>query len=386
MLTIYRRHTKRCAHRQEGRKYRRCRCPIWLDGSLAGKEVRRTTGLKNWEKAQALVREWEAEDSVAESPTEVTLESAVDDFVADLERRKLASETIRKYRFLFRRMQEFAQSQGIRFLKEFDVATTRKFCATWTEGGLTSLKKLARLKSFLKHSLECGWIDENPARKIKKPTVTQNPTLPYTKEEMIRILAACAESKDCYGRKGQWNAKRLRALVLLLRYAGLRISDAVTLPKDRIVKGKLLLYTHKTGVPVYLPLPDFVVKELDDLRSVSEHFYFWSGISTKESVAGNYRRYLQGVFRSAGIHKGHPHRFRDTFAVELLVSGVPLERVSVLLGHRSIKVTERHYAPWVRARQEQLEADVRRSWRRDPVVFAATKGTPEVHEKEGVVN
>jgi hypothetical protein len=34
----------------------------------------------------------------------------------------------------------------------------------------------------------------------------------------------------------------------------------------------------------------------------------------------------------------------------------------VLLGHSSIKVTERHYSPWVRARQEQLEADVRRTW------------------------
>jgi len=39
-----------------------------------------------------------------------------------------------------------------------------------------------------------------------------------------------------------------------------------------------------------------------------------------------------------------------------------MDRVSVLLGHSSIKVTEKHYSPWVRARQEQLEADVRRTW------------------------
>jgi len=39
-----------------------------------------------------------------------------------------------------------------------------------------------------------------------------------------------------------------------------------------------------------------------------------------------------------------------------------MERVPVLLGHSSIKVMERYYSPWVRARQEQLEADVRRSW------------------------
>jgi site-specific recombinase XerD len=53
---------------------------------------------------------------------------------------------------------------------------------------------------------------------------------------------------------------------------------------------------------------------------------------------------------------------RNTFAVSLLLKGVSLESVSKLLGHTSIKVTERHYAPWVKARQDQLESDVKRTW------------------------
>jgi integrase len=61
------------------------------------------------------------------------------------------------------------------------------------------------------------------------------------------------------------------------------------------------------------------------------------------------------------------------------VAGVPLERVSVLLGHQSVKVTEKHYTPWVRARQEQLEQDVRRTWDAELIALAETKGTPEVH-------
>jgi integrase len=54
--------------------------------------------------------------------------------------------------------------------------------------------------------------------------------------------------------------------------------------------------------------------------------------------------------------------FRDTFAVELLLSGVPIDQVSVLLGHRSVKMTEKHYLPWAKARQDQLITSVQRAW------------------------
>ena len=50
------------------------------------------------------------------------------------------------------------------------------------------------------------------------------------------------------------------------------------------------------------------------------------------------------------------HRLKDTFAVELLLSGVAVEGVSALLGHRSIRVKVRHYAPWNSARQDHLVA------------------------------
>ncbi len=53
---------------------------------------------------------------------------------------------------------------------------------------------------------------------------------------------------------------------------------------------------------------------------------------------------------------------QSVVSAPLLLAGVPIERVSILLGHQSVCITEKHYAPWVRARQEQLEANVRRTW------------------------
>jgi integrase len=92
------------------------------------------------------------------------------------------------------------------------------------------------------------------------------------------------------------------------------------------------------------------------------------------SAIGKWQRKLQRLFELAGIEGGHAHRFRDTFAVELLSSGVPIERVAILLGHSSIKVTEKHYNPWARSRQEQLEADLQRVLTKDPIVRMERSG------------
>ena len=154
----------------------------------------------------------------------------------------------------------------------------------------------------------------------------------------------------------------------MLRYSGMRIGDAVSLTVDRIEGNRLFLYTQKTGVAVNTILPEFVLQALARTPRVTERHFFWDGKTKREIAVGSWRRRLATLFELAKVEGGHPHRFRDTFAVELLLSGVPIERVSILLGHQSVRVTERHYAPWVRSRQEQLEADLAKAWKQDPLI------------------
>ncbi len=146
-----------------------------------------------------------------------------------------------------------------------------------------------------------------------------------------------------------------------MRYSGLRIGDTCTLKRDRVVDGKILLYQAKTGTPVYVPIPEHVVEALNKIENGSEYF-FWTGRGSVRTITTNWARYLSSVFEESGVAGAHSHRFRDTFAVELLLAGVPIDQVSMLLGHASVKITERHYAPWVKARQQQLEAAVRKAW------------------------
>lgn len=74
-------------------------------------------------------------------------------------------------------------------------------------------------------------------------------------------------------------------------------------------------------------------------------------------MTGFWRERIAEVLNLAKV-SGHPHRFRDTFAVALLEGGASIETVSILLGHRSVRVTEKHYNPWVKTRQDALDRAV----------------------------
>ena len=52
MLTLWRRHTKECKVREEGRKAtHKCDCPVWIDGEVFGKRIRCSTGTRDWARA-----------------------------------------------------------------------------------------------------------------------------------------------------------------------------------------------------------------------------------------------------------------------------------------------------------------------------------------------
>jgi integrase/recombinase XerD len=373
MLTIYRRHRKCCKHRLQGRKYRHCQCSIWIDGILAGAEIRESLKIRDWQRASEIVREWEANGRrTIEQPDPMTVKDACDKFIADGEARGLRNTTLYKYRLLFRQLQDFAKTKGLRFLYECDLDFLRLFRGSWPNHNMAARKKLEALRAFCRFAHDSGWLATNPVTKLKPPRIIDRPTMPLTRNEFTSLLAACDKYPD------KLNAVRLRALVLLLRHSGLRITDAVTLPRDRITDGKLFLYTAKTGTPVYCPLPPFLLTALEAIPTANNYF-FWTGASKPKSTVGNWQRALKRLFVLAEVPTGHAHRLRDTFATELLLAGVPMERVSMLLGHSSIRVTEKHYSPWVRARQNQLEDDVRRTW-------SGEEGTSEVHRETGRVN
>jgi integrase/recombinase XerD len=151
------------------------------------------------------------------------------------------------------------------------------------------------------------------------------------------------------------------------------IGDAVSLSTDRLKGDRLFLYTAKAGTPVNAVLPDPVVRAIAKMPKTGKTHFFWSGNGKVDSVASHWRKRLQHLFKLAKVPNAHAHRFRDTFATELLLAGIPIERVSILLGHQSVRITEKHYSPWVHARQAQLESDLKAAWKQDPLLKRAIR-------------
>jgi integrase/recombinase XerD len=382
MLTIYRRHLKTCAHRDEGRTYRRCKCPIWADGLIGEVDIRESLKTRDWLKATDQIRAWETRGSKEEEPKAelFTIAQCWERFLADAAARGLRKTTLYKYVLLQRQLTGFAANEALRVLPQLDVDTVSRFRSGWKDGPLAASKKLERLRTFLRFCESRGWINSNPAKELRSPKVKDRPTLPFSREQMMAIVNT-ATQRVLTAPVGNNKPRQLRALVLLLRYSGLRISDAVGCSLDKLLDGKIWLNTAKTGQHVYCPLPPFVTKELESLPRASATYWFWTTNGTLETARKKWGEALAGLFKETNVPGAHPHMFRDTFACELLLDGTPIENVAAFLGHANIRVTQKHYAPWIAARQARAEADVKRSWERDPLVLMETKGTPEVHDR-----
>lgn len=379
MLTLYRRHLKRCSKAGD-RYWKRCSCPMWVEGTINSSYIRRSLQTASWERAQNLAHEIETADDPKAAPEKkeqsVTIRQAVDEYLADARARDLAESTLNKLETIFRKQfLAWTKAEGYTLLRELDLRAVQAFRATWKDGGLAKKKKQERLTGFFWFCIRAGWITQSPTLNLKRITVQQTPTDYFPREEYKKIFDATYRLDD--GRERGYDVEkrgqRIRALTELMRWSGLRIRDAVTLEKTRLLPNDdLFLYQAKTGVPVYVPLPHNVAEAVRNAPpgpKPNPRYFFWSGNGDPKSAVADWQRAFRRLFVVAGLQtpdgerkRCFPHMFRDTFAVEMLLAGVPIDQVSILLGHKSVKITEKHYAPFVKARQEQLTASVRQAW------------------------
>lgn len=379
----------------------KCDCMIHVQGMLAGKYLRRSTGTRSMAKAKQLVASaedtgvWpeavEEEDAPAVNAG-VPISIVVGKFLADAasERgRNLRGSTLVKYRTLLGRVEKgepkcgllkYCAERNITYLHDLNVEQLRDFRDTWSTGPRATCNNIQRLRTLYRFCIENEWCEKNVAKLMRVPKKIDKTTKwPFTTDEMRAIFDAAKQAPL----EGNTENAALVAFIATMRYSGLRISDVSMLKRTRLQGDDLFLFAIKgdNSQPVFASLPHWVADMLRTLPVRAKGYFFCTGSERLETNVQLWLERLNKVWdacRAQGFFgedspKPTSHRFRHTFASELLQSGeVDLSDVSILLGHSSVKITEQHYSRWVLKRQQQLSDSVRR---------AHEKGTSPIEAK-----
>ena len=374
IITIFVRHSADC--RYAGDEFeKRCRCPKHLRWSHNGTQHRISAQTRSWAEAENKKRDIEDQLS-GRAPAEKweetgrDIQGAIDIFTQDKKNQGVTEKVVGKYTRELARLRDYCERKDIFTVQGITRELLTGFCATWPAlypSTYTRAKVRERVRSFLRYCYEAQWIPRIPP--LPKIKIEEQPTMPLTTDEYTRLLDAI------YGTiEGKERQAQVHALIQLMRWSGLAIRDALTLKRAELQHDKtkklyrIVTARQKTGTHVSVPIPQDVASELLTVLNGNPEYVFWSGVGDEESITKNWAKYyISPLFKAAKIpNNGHmmSHRLRDTFAVDLLEKGVPLEEVSKLLGHESIKTTERHYAKWVKGRQDRLDSLVIGTWKK----------------------
>ena len=380
-ITIFVRHSADCKHKGD-EFYRRCNCRKHFRWFANGNQHRRTANTRSWSEAEENKHELADKLSgrVVDTPTNIlrSIRSAVDVFISAKEVEGLSADLIRKYKLWLGRLASYCEAQSIETVPNITGEIIIGFCGDWPTlypSPITRKKLRERYKSFMRFCHSLGWMTRLPEwPKIQADD--KAPTMPLSDAEydalldsVYVIVRAPADATVTNQTAGYW-AARVRGLFLLMRWSGLSIMDALTFERSELIhrdsKHRVVTQRTKTGTDVSVVLPPAVATELFAVPNDNPQYFFWSGKGSPKSICSNWgKRFIVPCFKEAGIEsEGYmkSHRLRDTFACDLLQKGVRLEDVSKLLGHKSIKTTEKHYGAWVPGRQDRLDAVVMETW------------------------
>jgi integrase/recombinase XerD len=379
VITIFVRHSsndgKPCKYAGDELS-KRCSCKKHLRWTHNGKQFRRKAGTRSWAEAEIAKRELEDQltgrvDESRKQPNAQDIGSCVSVFIQDKEVQGVTPGVVAKYTLQLGRLREYCEASGVFTVQGINRELITGFCATWETlypSGITRAKSREKLRSFLRYCYEAQWLERIPA--VPKFKLDDIETQPLTPKEYEKLIDAVYGTIDSI-RDGVELQRKVYAFLQTMRWTGLAIRDTMTLKRSAVeydaAKDLYRVSTKraKTGTPVSVPIPPDVAKDLLALPE-SGAYFFWSGEGLPQSATSNWgQRYIAPVFKAAGIvSEGNmlSHRLRDTFAVDLLEKGTPMEEVSRLLGHTSIRTTEKHYAKWSKGRQDRADSFVTAGW------------------------
>ncbi len=206
-------------------------------------------------------------------------------------------------------------------------------------GGAPSINRSLSMfsKAFSLCVKEWEWVKENPVLKVSREKENSGRDRWLTGEDEKRLL----------DNSPQW----LKEIILFDLHTGLRQDELLSLQWSRVdlFRKVIIIQETKNGKPRTLPLNQIalgVLMERAKVRYLKSDLVFLSSEITKID-RHNLRKAFNNALDKAGIHNFHFHDLRHTFATRLAQKGIDIYKISKLLGHLNITMTQRyaHHCP-----------------------------------------
>lgn len=175
-----------------------------------------------------------------------------------------------------------------------------------------------------------GFLTVNPCANLRSAKVKIEQREPFTAVEVEKLKSNCRNIKE-------------KALVSFYLSTGCRVSEVVSINIKDVDfanheikvcgKGEKERYVYFTQI-TEMYLKEYLATRNDDLDALFVSKY------KKRLTKSGQEALLRNLGKRSGIKKVFPHRFRHTFATNMIRNGMPIQEVALLLGHSKIDTTK----------------------------------------------
>lgn len=299
------------------------------------------------ERREKVTQEMIADGELApETDTKRTLKQAVDEWLASLEANKSRSHEAYKNRMELYILPTLgivpiARIGKPQVLRWRDTQAAR-FAAATVNGTLTCLS------SAFSYFVDQQWLDVNPCHGVERAKTRRVYEWIKTKAEVTKLLIECPRG--------------IREIVTLALGTGMRLDELlhlqwcdVDVPNRLITVHRGRQGTTKSGEPRYLPILDTLLPFLREfaLQRDGSQLVFPGSQGRARSKPGVRVPFKQAAARVGLASKLRFHDLRHTFASHWVLEGGDIFRLSKILGHSSVVITQKTYAHLVPEMWEQ---------------------------------
>jgi integrase len=220
------------------------------------------------------------------------------------------------------------------YLKEITPFQIEKYKAHRLHQGVkpsTVNRELSVLKRAFNLAIDWHLAEENPVRRVK---FFQQP------DPKERVLSGEEEEILINASSGH-----LTPILIAGLNTGMRVSEILSLKWSQVNlrKREIEVVKTKSGKKRVIPINDALLDMFNRLRRVDDFVFLYHDPKTKKPrPVKSIKRSFTNACRRAGIEAFTFHDTRHTFASRLVERGVDLITVKELLGHSSVRTTERY--------------------------------------------